>query len=191
LRQLSPRCVRRERGRAASDWRRAVAAVSERRVAQGRALYTKRSPAEVYRGARSSERERYARQASRLGAERPSPAPASEIGTLATPYHWTSSWEIAAWLESGISARVSPRGKGVRGLGRLLAAQPPGLRHRYRSDDPWCRVPLSPGYHGHSVAAIPSISARKVPRSLTWPSIKSPSSTNRRATFPNPKRGTS
>src|SRR5437867_5883404 len=55
-----------------SDWRRAVAAVSERRVAEGRALYTERSPAELYRGARSSERERYARQASRLGAERPS-----------------------------------------------------------------------------------------------------------------------
>src|SRR5437773_8253711 len=62
-------------GRAASDWRRAVAAVSERRVAEGRALYTERSPAELYRGARSSERERYARQASRLGAERPFPAP--------------------------------------------------------------------------------------------------------------------
>ena len=74
-----------------SDWRRAVAAVSERRVAQGRALYTKRSPAELYRGARSSARERYARSrgprkfalanfwgepASRLGAERPFPAPA-------------------------------------------------------------------------------------------------------------------
>ena len=59
-----------------SDWRRAVAAVSERRVAEGRALYTQRSPAELYRGARSSERERYARQASRLGAERPSPDPA-------------------------------------------------------------------------------------------------------------------
>ena len=53
-----------------SDWRRAVAAVSERRVAEGRALYTERSPAELYRGARSSECERYARQASRLGAER-------------------------------------------------------------------------------------------------------------------------
>src|SRR5881296_199072 len=77
--------VRRGRGRAASDWRRAVAAVSERRVAQGRALYTERSPAELYRGARSSERERYARPRgprkfalanfwgepeSRLGAER-------------------------------------------------------------------------------------------------------------------------
>src|SRR5947209_4937742 len=58
-----------------SDWRRAVAAVSERRVAEGRALYTERSPAELYRGARSSERERYARQASRLGAERPSTRP--------------------------------------------------------------------------------------------------------------------
>src|SRR5881397_1359891 len=72
-------------GRAASDWRRAVAAVSERRVAQGRALNTQRSPAELYRGARSSERERYARPRgprkfalanfwgepeSRLGAER-------------------------------------------------------------------------------------------------------------------------
>ncbi len=68
----SPRCVRRGRGRAASDWRRAVAAVSERRVAEGRALYTERSPAELYREARSSERERYARQASRLGAQRPS-----------------------------------------------------------------------------------------------------------------------
>src|SRR5438552_15868381 len=33
-----------------SDWRRAVAVVSERRVAQGRALYTERSPAELYRG---------------------------------------------------------------------------------------------------------------------------------------------
>ena len=83
--------VSRFRGRAGggprSDWRRAVAAVSERRVAQGRALYTERSAAELYRGARSSERERYARargprkfapanfwgeQASRLGAERPS-----------------------------------------------------------------------------------------------------------------------
>ena len=52
-----------------------MAAVSERRVAEGRALYTERSPAELYRGARSSERERYARQASRLGAERPFPAP--------------------------------------------------------------------------------------------------------------------
>ena len=58
-----------------SDWRRAVAAVSERRVAEGRALNTERSPAELYRGARSSERERYARQASRLGAERPSTDP--------------------------------------------------------------------------------------------------------------------
>ena len=48
-------------GGSASDWRRAVAAVSERRVAQGRALYTERSPAELCRGARSSERERYAR----------------------------------------------------------------------------------------------------------------------------------
>jgi len=70
-----------------SDWRRAVAAVSERRVAEGRALYTERRPAELYRGARSSERERYARPrgprkfalanfwgelASRLGAKRPS-----------------------------------------------------------------------------------------------------------------------
>src|SRR3989454_745547 len=70
-----------------SDWRRAVAVVSERRVAEGRALYTERSPAELYRGARSSERERYARPrgprkfapanfwgepASRLGAKRPS-----------------------------------------------------------------------------------------------------------------------
>ena len=77
-------------GGSASDWRRAVAAVSERRVAQGRALYTERSPAELYRGARSSERERYARPRgprkfalanfwgepeSRLGAERASPAP--------------------------------------------------------------------------------------------------------------------
>src|SRR5436309_313681 len=62
-------------GGSASDWRRAVAAVSERRVAQGRALYTERSPAELYRGARSSERERYARQASRLGAERGLPRP--------------------------------------------------------------------------------------------------------------------
>src|SRR6266705_3449325 len=70
--------VRRGRGRAASDWRRAVAAGSERRVAQGRALYTERSPAELYRGARSSERERYARQESRLGAERPFPAPVRE-----------------------------------------------------------------------------------------------------------------
>src|SRR5437899_7642107 len=60
-----------------SDWRRAVAAVSERRVAEGRALYTQRSPAELYRGARSSERERYARQASRLGAERARPQPIS------------------------------------------------------------------------------------------------------------------
>src|SRR5438132_9259954 len=75
-----------------SDWRRAVAAVSERRVAQGRALYTERSPAELYRGARSSERERYARPrgprkfalanfwgepASRLGAQRPSTGPCS------------------------------------------------------------------------------------------------------------------
>src|SRR5438552_4776702 len=60
-----------------SDWRRAVAAVSERRVAQGRALYTERSAAELYRGARSSERERYARQASRLGAQRPSTGPCS------------------------------------------------------------------------------------------------------------------
>ncbi len=51
-----------------SDWRRAVAVVSERRVAQGRALYTQCSPAELYRGARSSGRERYARQGSRLGA---------------------------------------------------------------------------------------------------------------------------
>src|SRR5438552_17779441 len=58
-----------------SDWRRAVAVVSERRVAEGRALYTERSPAELYRGARSSERERYARQASRLGAERTFPGP--------------------------------------------------------------------------------------------------------------------
>src|SRR5947208_4236168 len=59
-------------GGSASDWRRAVAVVSERRVAEGRALYTRRSSqlAELYRGARSSERERYARQASRLGAER-------------------------------------------------------------------------------------------------------------------------
>src|SRR5439155_16292024 len=53
--------VKRGRGSAASDWRRAVAVVSERRVAEGRALYTKRSPAELYREARSSERERYAR----------------------------------------------------------------------------------------------------------------------------------
>ena len=52
-----------------------MAAVSERRVAQGRALYTERCPAELYRGARSSVRERYARQASRLGAERPSTGP--------------------------------------------------------------------------------------------------------------------
>src|SRR5438876_6411650 len=37
-------------GGSASDWRRAVAAVSERRVAEGRALYTERSPAELYRG---------------------------------------------------------------------------------------------------------------------------------------------
>src|SRR5437867_3666576 len=74
-----------------SDWRRAVAAVSERRVAEGRALYTQRSPAELYRGARSSEREHYARPrgprkfapanfwgepASRLGAQRPSTRPA-------------------------------------------------------------------------------------------------------------------
>src|SRR5207247_8385204 len=58
-----------------SDWRRAVAAVSERRVAEGRALYTERRPAELYRGARSSERERYSRQASRLGAKRPSTNP--------------------------------------------------------------------------------------------------------------------
>jgi len=72
----------------ASDWRRAVAVVSERRVAEGRALYTERSwqLAELYRVARSSERERYARargprkfalanfwgeQASRLGEQRP------------------------------------------------------------------------------------------------------------------------
>src|SRR5439155_12135688 len=61
----------------ASDWRRAVAVVSERRVAEGRALDTERSPAELYRGARSSERERYARQASRLGAERARPQPIS------------------------------------------------------------------------------------------------------------------
>src|SRR5438128_7844782 len=68
----------------------AVAAVSERRVAEGRALYTKRSPAELYRGARSSARERYARlrgprkfalanfsgePESRLGAERGLPRP--------------------------------------------------------------------------------------------------------------------
>jgi len=77
-------------GGSASDWRRAVAAVSERRVAEGRALYTKRSPAELYRGARSSARERYARlrgprkfalanfsgePESRLGAERGLPRP--------------------------------------------------------------------------------------------------------------------
>src|SRR5438034_11820605 len=66
----SPQFARRGRGRTASDWRRAVAVVSERRVAQGRALYTERSPAELYRGARSSERERYARPASRLGVAR-------------------------------------------------------------------------------------------------------------------------
>src|SRR5439155_19093315 len=71
----SPRCVRRGRGRTASDWRRAVAVVSERRVAQGRALYTERSPAELYRGARSSERERYARIGRGPGRERPLPAP--------------------------------------------------------------------------------------------------------------------
>src|SRR2546422_5938113 len=46
----SPQFARRGRGKAASDWRRAVAVVSERRVAQGRALYTERSPAELYRG---------------------------------------------------------------------------------------------------------------------------------------------
>ena len=68
--------LRRARAKPRSDWRRAVAAVSERRVAEGRALYTERSPAELYRGARSSERERYARQASRLGAQRPSTRPA-------------------------------------------------------------------------------------------------------------------
>src|SRR5438093_4526961 len=71
----SPQFARRGRGGAASDWRRAVAVVSERRVAEGRAVDTERSPAELYRGARSSERERYARQASRLGAERTFPAP--------------------------------------------------------------------------------------------------------------------
>src|SRR2546422_11575705 len=71
----SPQFARRGRGKAASDWRRAVAVVSERRVAEGRALYTERSPAELYRGARSSERERYARQASRIGATRVLPAP--------------------------------------------------------------------------------------------------------------------
>src|SRR5438552_9060286 len=77
-----------------SDWRRAVAAVSERRVAEGRALYTERSPAELYRGARSSERERYARPrgprkfapanfwgepASRLGAQRPLHQPSHAV----------------------------------------------------------------------------------------------------------------
>src|SRR5213594_1042292 len=65
-----------------SDWRRAVAVVSERRVAQGRALYTQCSPAELYRGARSSGRERYARQGSRLGA---APPPASDL-TIITEY---------------------------------------------------------------------------------------------------------
>src|SRR5437016_5713510 len=76
-----------------SDWRRAVAVVSERRVAEGRALYTERScnsSCGVVQGARSSERERYARPrgprkfalanfwgepASRLGAQRPSTRP--------------------------------------------------------------------------------------------------------------------
>ena len=72
---MPPSLLDRGGGGSASDWRRAVAAVSERRVAQGRALYTERSPAELYRGARSSERERYARQASRLGAQRPSTSP--------------------------------------------------------------------------------------------------------------------
>jgi len=67
-----------------SDWRRAVAAVSERRVAEGRALYTERRPAELYRGARSSERERYARQASRLGAKRPSTNPIVPVCFLQT-----------------------------------------------------------------------------------------------------------
>src|SRR5205809_3899673 len=76
-------------GGSASDWRRAVAVVSERRVAEGRALYTERSLAELYRGARSSERERYAsargprkfalanfrgEPESRLGAKRPARA---------------------------------------------------------------------------------------------------------------------
>src|SRR5881409_240591 len=84
-----------------SDWRRAVAAVSERRVAQGRALYTERSPAELYRGARSSERERYARPrgprkfalanfwgelASRVGAERVDPSPSFvHVGIMSSP----------------------------------------------------------------------------------------------------------
>src|SRR5438552_11032059 len=60
-----------------SDWRRAVAAVSERRVAEGRALYTQRSPAELYRGARSSERERYAGR--RADSERSGPPPAPAV----------------------------------------------------------------------------------------------------------------
>ena len=122
----SPQFARRGRGKAASDWRRAVAVVSERRVAQGRALYTERSPAELYRGARSSERERYARQASRLGAERPFPAPACEMRILATPHlgleagrsHVARGW---------ISARTSPTGRGVGRLGRHEAAQSPSL----------------------------------------------------------------
>src|SRR5205809_7815786 len=75
----------REQGNAGTR-RVAVRRSRSRAVAAGRALYTERSPAELYRGARSSERERYARargprkfaladfwgeQASRLGEQRP------------------------------------------------------------------------------------------------------------------------
>src|SRR5207247_3870921 len=97
----------------------AVAAVSERRVAQGRALYTKRSPAELYRGARSSARERYARSrgprkfalanfwgepASRLGAERPFPAPACvmQFGACWARMGLAVTYMGRAWWRGGV-----------------------------------------------------------------------------------------
>src|SRR5947208_6983869 len=107
----------------ASDWRRAVAAVSERRVAEGRALYTERSPAKLYRGARSSER--YARQASRLGAERARPQPISRRSASAESSGITKLMcgSVRGCSRSVVSGRAA----------RLLTASP---HHPTRPDSP-------------------------------------------------------
>src|SRR5439155_1009879 len=120
-----------------SDWRRAVAVVSERRVAEGRALYTERSPAELYRGARSSERERYARQASRLGAKRPStnPGPSYRMAHASlltlivhsmcacvspgTPPRPTGNLRSCSRRRSDLLLRPAPAGGGPESGGRL------------------------------------------------------------------------
>src|SRR5207249_5583336 len=99
----------RSRGATGGEPSPSLASAASRRVGPCTRSAVVVAVAELYRGARSSERERYARQASRLGAERPSTSPGPstaehrKLRDIETVKPGPSGAPSRLWWESGRS----------------------------------------------------------------------------------------